>query len=75
MNGIAQYLGESKGNIIQGHFYYISIKLINDKDGIKRDVAFVYHSQSQSSEYCIGALTYIPSDWRYNSKEPEIFKL
>lgn len=68
-----QYVGETTGNVIQGRFYNIDVKRIMDKDDIKRDVAFVYHTQT--FENCINAITYIPRDWRYNSKVPEIFRV
>lgn len=61
-----QYVGETTNNVIQGRFYNIDVKRMMDKDNIKRDIAFVYYTQT--FENCICAITYIPRDWRYNER-------
>lgn len=66
-----QYLGESFECVIQGRFYNIRIKKINDK-GYERYIAFIYFPND--FERCIVAKTFIPSEWRYDHK-PEIFRV
>ena len=66
-----QYVGETKHNIIQGKFYNIEVKKRKCKDNVERCIAFVYYPQT--FENCIGAITYIPRDWRYATKNPEMF--
>lgn len=68
-----QYVGESIGCATQGRFYNIDVRKIKDKDNIERYVAFIYYPHT--FENCLGAITYIPRDWRHEHYTHEIFKV